>query len=112
MDEKVDSRKDYYYNIVKSFAESGLSSKIMPVSAKNMEGLEATSFASTALMDLARSSCSFIFSPMSPMKIMVEEKGTARGMGYMFSTADLNNGVILSSYKKVLPFSPQPHKIP
>ena len=40
MDEKVDSRKDYYYNIVKSFAESGLSTKIMPVSAKNMEGLE------------------------------------------------------------------------
>ncbi len=38
---------------------------------------------------------------MSPMKVMVEEKGTARGMGYMFSTADLNNGVILSSYKKL-----------
>ena len=40
MDEKVESRKDYYYNIVKSFSESGLSSKIIPVSAKNMEGLE------------------------------------------------------------------------
>ena len=38
---------------------------------------------------------------MDPMKNMVEKNGTVMGMKYMFSTTDLNQGVLLSSYKKL-----------
>ncbi len=39
---------------------------------------------------------------MRPIKYMVEEKGTARGISHMFSTSDINSGVLLSSYKTLL----------
>ena len=38
---------------------------------------------------------------MGQMKNMVEKNGTVIGMKYMFSTTDLNQGVLLSSYKKL-----------
>ena len=40
MEEKVDLRKDFFYNVMNSFDESGLSSKMIPVSSKNMFGME------------------------------------------------------------------------
>ncbi|MCL4346206.1 MAG: ATP/GTP-binding protein [Candidatus Thermoplasmatota archaeon] len=40
MVEKGELRKDYFYNVLNAFTESGLSTKIIPVSSKNMEGLE------------------------------------------------------------------------
>ncbi|MHB1440386.1 MAG: DNA polymerase II large subunit [Cuniculiplasma sp.] len=36
---------------------------------------------------------------MKPVKFIVEENNSARGIGFQFSTADLNSGVLLSSYK-------------
>ncbi|MGP6239908.1 ATP/GTP-binding protein [Cuniculiplasma sp. SKW4] len=40
MIEKGEMRKDYFYNVLNAFNESGLSTKVIPVSSKNMEGLE------------------------------------------------------------------------
>ncbi len=40
MAEKGEMRKDYFYNVLNAFNDSGLSSKIIPVSSKNMEGME------------------------------------------------------------------------
>ncbi|MCL4323553.1 MAG: DNA polymerase II large subunit [Candidatus Thermoplasmatota archaeon] len=36
---------------------------------------------------------------MKPVKLIVEETGSARGISFQFSTGDLNSGVLLSSYK-------------
>lgn len=36
---------------------------------------------------------------MQPVKYIVEKTGSARGIGFQFSTRDINDGVLLSSYK-------------
>jgi GTPase SAR1 family protein len=40
MEEKAEIRKDFFYNVMNSFDESGLSSNMIPVSSKNMFGME------------------------------------------------------------------------
>ncbi len=40
MGEEISMRKDFFYNIISSFKESGLSSNPIPVSSKNMTGFE------------------------------------------------------------------------
>ena len=39
---------------------------------------------------------------MKPVKYLVEKTGSARGIGFMFSTSDINGGVLLSSYKTLV----------
>ncbi|MCL4346205.1 MAG: DNA polymerase II large subunit [Candidatus Thermoplasmatota archaeon] len=43
-----------------------------------------------------------IESIMRPVKYLVEETGSARGIDFMFSTSDINGGVPLSSYKTLV----------
>ncbi|MHB1440387.1 MAG: ATP/GTP-binding protein [Cuniculiplasma sp.] len=40
LSEKAEMRKDFFYNVMNSFSESGLSSQMIPVSSKNMSGME------------------------------------------------------------------------
>lgn len=39
---------------------------------------------------------------MRPVKYLIEETGSARGINFMFSTTDINGGVLLSSYKTLV----------